>query len=105
MSIEDIKERAILFLLLLLSAVLTFFTVSGIYHTLFNIPRKNAEIKELLQQVEILKIHESQLQKKIEQQRLAFRFENLFMLAADQNDLLDFSKLEEYLCEKRGLCK
>jgi len=102
---NDLKEKMILFTLFLLSAMLMFFVVSGIYYSFFGVPRKNAEIKELSQRIKILKIHESQLQKKIEQQRLAFRFENLFMLAADQNDLLDFSELEEYLCEKRGLCK
>jgi len=69
---NDLKEKMILFTLFLLSTMLMFFVVSGIYHTFFGIPRKNAEIKELSQRIKILKIHESQLQKKIEQQRLAF---------------------------------
>jgi len=69
---NDLKEKMILFTLFLLSAMLMFFVVSGIYYSFFGIPRKNAEIKKLSQQVEILKTHENQLQKKIEQQRLAF---------------------------------
>lgn len=86
------------------SVLIVVLAAIGAYH-LCCVPGRSEKITVLEQQVDVWKHRSAELEKYIEKQRTAFRYENLFMLAADSNDLLDFSELEEYLCEKRGLCK
>ena len=76
----------------------------GVYDEIWELPTKRSEIYNLSQRIEILQVALKEKDEYIEKQNTAMRFENLFLLAADQNDLLDFSELEDYLCDKRGLC-
>lgn len=90
---------------MLISALIMVFCIIGIYDCFWNVPAKKAEIFSLTQQNELLQAAIIEKDKYIQHQKTAFRFENLFMLAADENDKMDFTMLEDMLCEKRGLCK
>ena len=90
------KNESLIITLVL--GVLLWFTVWGVFLFFWDAPAKRAEIA-------ILQAENVELQKSNNDLKTALRFENLFLLTANQNDLLDFTELEDYLCEKRGLCK
>ena len=91
--------------LMLMSCMVMFLAVTGGYHIIWGRHDTSAEIYSLSQRNEALRAAVIEKDAYIEKQGTAMRFENLFLLAADQNDLMDFTMLEEMLCEKRGLCK
>ena len=84
--------------LMLLSAAIMVFCVIGIFDCFWNVPAKKSTIYQLTQSNELLQAENEKL-------KTGMRFENLWLLTADQNDMMDFTMLEETLCEKRGLCK
>lgn len=90
--------------LIILSVIVVVLAIAGGYHIIWGRHDTSAEIYSLNQRVEVLQVALKEKDEYIEKQNTAMRFENLFLLAADQNDLLDFSELEDYLCDKRGLC-
>ena len=93
------------FIILVLAVIISWFFVYGQITIFWTVPEKEAEIKHLQSKMVMLETQVDSLHAAVEQYRIAMRFENLFFLTADQNDLLDFSMLEELLCEKRGLCQ
>jgi len=86
------------FALMLLSAAIMVFCVIGVYDSFWHVPAKNATIRQLSQKNELLQAENRKL-------KMGMRFENLWLLTADENDKLDFSMLEKMLREKRGLYK
>lgn len=84
--------------LMILSALIMVFCIIGIYDCFWNVPAKNGQIFQLSQSNELLSAENQKL-------KMGMRFENLWLLTADENDKMDFTMLEDMLCEKRGLCK
>ena len=97
-------EKLIGMALVILSCVIMSLAIAGGYHIVWGRHDTSAEIYTLNQRVEVLQVAVQEKDEFIKQQKTAFRFEQLFMLAADQNDLMDFDELEGYLCERRGIC-
>jgi len=85
--------------------VLAWLSVLGIYDIVWSNPHKKAEIRSLQAKTQVWQDRAIQAEAKIEDYKVAMKFENLFLLSADANDMMDFSMLEDMLCEKRGLCK
>lgn len=83
--------------LMILSALIMVFCIIGIYDCFWNVPAKNGQIFKLSQNNELLLAENQKL-------KMGMRFENLFTLFADPNQMIDFSELEKYICEKRGFC-
>ena len=84
--------------LMALSAAIMIFCVIGIYDYFWNVPAKKSEIFRLSQNNELLQSENDKL-------KMGMRFENLWLLTADANDMMDFTALEDMLCEKRGNCR
>jgi len=96
------KDKLILCGLLLTSAVL-FLEVVVVAHT------KNAKIAGLTDQRDTWHARCKHLEKYIEDRegkyRVAVKFDHLFMLAADPNQVMDFEVIEELIKERKNFYK
>ena len=105
---EIIKNRLIRIGLLLCLAAIAFFCVNGIY-AFWNVPGKRAEIAELTTQCDVWRDRAKELEKYIEvredQYRVATKFDQLFMLVADPNQVMDMEGLEEYIETRKEFFK
>lgn len=102
---EMLKRGAGVLILFLLSSLVAIFFVIGVYDGVWNVPAKRAEIVELTQKAESWENRAHELERYIADQdkkyRVAIKYYNLFMMAADPKMVMDFSQLEEYLKSKK----
>jgi len=93
---------------LLLTSIMVFFFI-GVYDTFFNVPAKNAKIAGLTDQRDTWHARCKYLEKYIEDRegkyRVAVKFDHLFMLAADPNQVMDFEAIEELIKDRKDCYK
>lgn len=99
------SDRVIVVICMITAWLIIIFCVYGVWALFWGVPNKKVEIKQLKIERHILQDQIVTAVAKVEAYKTAMRFENLFLLTADHNNLMDFDVLEDYLCEKRGLCK
>jgi len=110
---EMIRTKAWLIALLLCSAVLTVFFVNGIYCAFWNVPLKNIEITELTNQLDVYKARVKELDKYVgiqnkniatqeDKYRVACKFDHLFMLIADPDQVISFEALDGYIKSRKA---
>lgn len=106
---EIIKTRLVWLGLFLCSAAIMIFCVIGVYDAFWNVPGKRVEIAELTDQRDVWQARAKELDKYIEtresQYRVATKFDNLFMLVADPNQVMDFEALDEYVKSRKEFFK
>lgn len=81
------------------------FSVIGTYEVFWGIENRNVEIKEITQQLNAWKDRAKELEELNNKLKVTQNFENLFLLATDINGMLDMKEIENWLCERRGLCE
>ena len=98
---EMVRTKAWLIALFLCSACLTIFFVNGVYSAFWNVPKKNVEIAELTDERDHWQARAKSLDKYIEtregQYRVACKFDNLFMMIADPDQVISFEALDGYI--------
>ena len=98
---EMVRTKAWLIALFLCSACLTIFFVNGVYSAFWNVPKKNVEIAELTDERDHWQARAKSLDKYIEtregQYRVACKFDNLFMMIADPDQVINFEALDGYI--------
>jgi len=102
---EIIKTRLVLIGLFLCSAAIIIFCVIGVYDAFWNVPAKRATIAELTGERDLWQCQAKELERYIEtreeQYQVAMKFENLFMLIADPNQVMKFEDLDQYIKNKK----
>jgi len=83
---------------IILWAFLSWLTMYGILAVFWFMPAKRTEIKRLQTQNEAM-------QSTIANYKSAMKFENLFMLVASPNDVMDFEALDKYIQERKDFYK
>jgi len=95
-------------LILCLWAIIFFFLI-GVYATFWSVPEKRAEIVVLTDQRDIWQCRAKELEEYIEtrdgQYRVATKFDNLFMMIADPNQVMDMEGLEQYIKDRKDFYK
>lgn len=79
-------------------SIIVAFSIIGMISAFSTIPNRNKIITMLECRVETRN-------KKINQYKSAMKFENLFMLVASPNDVMDFEALEEYIQDRKDFYK
>ena len=102
---DEAGWKLIGFALMLLSAAIMIFCVIGVYDSFWHVPTKNAAIHQLSRKNELLRAENRKIKAENHKLKMGMRFENLWLLTADEKDKMDFSMIEDMLSEKRGLCK
>ena len=107
MIIKEMKRRAAWFIALFLcSACLTVFFVIGVYDAFWNVPAKVVEIAELTDERDHWQARAKSLDKYIEtregQYRVACKFDNLFMMIADPDQVINFEALDGYIKSRKA---
>jgi len=106
---EGAKRLAWIVGLGLISAAIMFFAVIGVYDAIWNVPAKVVEIAELTDSRDAWRARAKELDKYIEtregQYRVATKCDQLWMMVADPNQVMDFEGLEEYLKSKKAFFK
>ena len=77
--------------------ILCWFTVYGIYTSVWSVPDKKAEIISLQ-----ARLAESQAEN--EKLKVGMKFESLFWTIADPDQIVDFEALNKYIREKQEFC-
>lgn len=102
---EIIKDRLVLLGLFLCSAAIMIFCVIGVYDAFWNVPAKRATIAELTDQRNTWQCRVNELERYIdereEQYQVAMKFEDLFMLIANPNQVMKFEDLDQYIKNKK----
>jgi len=102
---EIIKTRLVWIGLFLCSAAIMIFCAIGVYDVFWNVPAKRAVIAELTEQCNTWQGRAKELEKYIEvregQYRVATKFDELFILIADPNQVMDFEALDQYIKNKK----
>jgi len=86
------------YLICIIIAVTITFAIAGVFCTFSAMPKLEIEIKNL-------KTEKIDMQNTINQYKSAMKFENLFMLVASPNNVMDFETLEVYIQERKDFYK
>ena len=81
-----------------IAGIIILFSIIGMIATCSTIPNQNDKIIALKQQVK-------SLDAKINEYKVAMKFENLFMLGASPKNVMNFEALEAYLIERKNFYK
>ena len=90
-------EKAVVIGVFLAVAAVLFFAFVGVYQMAFGIPER-ASIE---QRAEVGQARAMELEKVVEGYQSALKWENLFLIVADPNSVMDFTALEEYIQDRR----
>lgn len=103
---EMIKKNIALIVMFLFSAAIMIFTVIGVYDAFWNVPAKCEKIAELTDERDLWQARAKELEKYVEtregQYRVATKFDNLFMLIAEPNQVMDFEALDGYIKSRKA---
>jgi len=110
---EMIRTKAWLIALCLCSACLIIFFVNGVYCAFWNVPTKNIEITELTNQLDVYQARVKELDKYVgiqnkniatqeDKYRVACKFDHLFMLIADPDQVISFEALDGYIKSRKA---
>lgn len=101
-----IKDRICLIVLILISTVVVFFVWVGVRDMVWKMPAKNSEIQRLTDLCNAKQNRIRELDKYIidreAKYRVATKFDNLFMLIADPNQIMDFEVLDGYIKSRKA---
>ena len=92
------RENTIVFSCILTVWLIVGFFIYGVWAAVWSVPDKKAEI-------ELLQIRVDSYQAAVEKYQSAMKFENLFMLVANPNAVMDFEELEGYIQDRKDFYK
>lgn len=99
------SDKAIVAGLFLVSIIIMIFFIYGVFAVCWSVPEKRVEIKHLQNRVGVWQARSVELEKAVEDYQVAMKFENLFLLAADSNQVMDFEALDQYIKDRKDFYK
>jgi len=97
------KNESLIIILFLV--ILSWFTMFGIYFTFWGNPHKKAQIRQLSAEVEVWHNRAIELESAVADYQRALKFENLFLMVADANQVMTLDKyLQQQVDNKAEFC-
>jgi len=94
---NTIGEKAVMAGLLLVGAAIAFFAFYGFYQMAWKVPERVS----IEGRAEAWEVRAMELEKVVTEYQSALKFENLFLLIANPNAVMDFGELEKIIQDKR----
>ena len=94
----------IMLAMLICSCLILLFAIIGVYQAFFGVPGKKAEIQELQTISNIWQDRAVKAEATIEEYKVAMKLEDLFLLVADPQQIMDFEALDDYIKNKAEFC-
>jgi len=98
---ETFMDKVIVSGLFIGVALISIFFLYGMFAAFWSIPDKNAQIRHLQTKTDAYRAEADELKGEIERYQVAMKFENLFLLGASPNQIMDFERLEKYIKDKK----
>jgi len=114
MIIREMKKRSMIWIgIIFCIFIIISFTGIGVYEAFWNVPAKNTEITELTNQLDVYKARVKELDKYVgiqnkniatqeDKYRVACKFDHLFMLIADPDQVISFEALDGYIKSRKA---